>query len=54
MAKDGKLETLADKLKDGDRDSRRIVFGTDWNDFRLMFKIFAGAQDRPGLGELEL
>jgi hypothetical protein len=36
----GKLEFLHEKTRDNDRNRRRIVFATPWNEFRLMLKAF--------------
>lgn len=39
------LRTLADKVKEGDRDNRGLVWSTPWNDFRLALQQFYGYKD---------
>ena len=45
MQKEGKLTMLADKTKEGDRDGRRIVFSTPWNELRYVIKQYLGFED---------
>lgn len=45
IAKDGDFEMLDDKTEPGDRDRRRIVFSTPFNEWRLMLKAYFGFED---------
>ena len=45
LADEGLLEALDRKLEPDDRNSRRITFSTDWNDYRLILKNFYGFVD---------
>jgi hypothetical protein len=45
LKEQGKLDFLHEKTKDGDRDRRRIVFATPWNEFRILLKAFHGFAD---------
>ncbi|MEY9560440.1 glycosyltransferase [Sinorhizobium fredii] len=42
---DGDFELLQQKTKPGDRDRRRIVFSTPFNEWRLMLKAYHGFED---------
>jgi len=53
MGKDGDFELMQRKTEAGDRDARRIVFSTPFNEWRLMLKAYYGFQDAsPALGHL--
>ena len=45
MASDGDFEIMGQKTEDGDRDRRRIVFSTPFNEWRLMLKRYYGFHD---------
>ena len=53
MGKDGDFELMQRKTEAGDRDARRIVFSTPFNEWRLMLKAYYGFRDAsPALGHL--
>lgn len=45
LSASGELDALADKVDDDDRDSRRIVFSTDWNEYRMQYIHLLGMKD---------
>jgi hypothetical protein len=45
LGKDGEFDILQQKVQPGDRDKRRIVFSTPFNEWRLMLKHFYGFED---------
>lgn len=45
------FDVLESKVKDGDRERRRITFSTDWVELRMLFKYFFGWKDGMKVGE---
>ena len=45
LGKEGEFDILQQKVQPGDRDKRRIVFSTPFNEWRLMLKHFYGFED---------
>jgi hypothetical protein len=45
LAKSGDFHTMGDKIKDGDRDIRHLVWSEPWNDVRSAFKHLLGWED---------
>lgn len=45
------FNVLENKTREGDRETRRITFSTDWNELRMIMKYFYGWKDGLKVGE---